>query len=122
MLKFLSEDTRGVFDAFAQSSGDPDVTNREEFIQQMDETLVDGFGVTFSEDIQPWIGQYMGLSFFDVSPDEYGEPVLDHWIFVVEARSKKDSDAFIAKLVANLSAKTGETFAEYSTRELPYTN
>jgi hypothetical protein len=112
MLKLLSEDTRGIIDAFAKSSGSPEVTNREDSIKQMDDFMMENLGVTFSDDIQPWIGQYLGFSLFDVSMDEYDAPVVVHWIFAVETRDQKASDAFITKLTAFIADDTGETFVE----------
>jgi hypothetical protein len=112
MLKLLSEDTRGIIDAFAKSSGVPEVTNREDTIKQMDDFMMENLGVTFSDDIQPWIGQYLGFSLFDVSMDEYNAPVVVHWIFAVETRDQKASDAFISKLIAFIAEDTGETFVE----------
>jgi len=112
MLKLLSEDTRGVIDAFAKSSGVPDVSNREDSINQLDNFMTENLGVTFTDDIQPWIGQYLGFSIFDVSMDEYHQPVIDHWIFAVETRDQKASDAFITMLTAFIAQDTGESFVD----------
>ncbi len=110
MLKLLSDDTQDVFNAFAKSSGDPSVQSREDVIKEMDASLLEEFGVTFSDDIQPWIGQYAGVSFFDVNMNQGSETFK--WVFAIETRDKKAADAFIEKLVAHYAEKMGMRFQE----------
>lgn len=114
MLRFLDEDTRGVINAFAASAGDPDVMNRDEFISKIDKSLMESFGVTFSDDILPWIGQYIGVSFIDFELDSYGEPEYADWVLALESHDKKAVDEFISKIIDFTSKKTGYDFSTQS--------
>lgn len=105
MLKLLSGDSQAVMDAFASNSGDPGVSSREEMIQKMDETLMADYGVTFSDDIMPWVGQYAGVSLFDLSLAQ--EMDVDHWVIAAEVRDRRKADASLEKLSAFLGQEYG---------------
>ncbi|MCJ7622726.1 MAG: DUF3352 domain-containing protein, partial [Anaerolineaceae bacterium] len=107
MGRFLADDTRDVFNAFAKNAGDPDIKDMEEFIQNVDDSLEETFGVTFTADILPWIGQYIGVSFIDLQLDRYGEPETAAWVLGIEARSKKAADEFVTKLINFASEDSG---------------
>jgi hypothetical protein len=110
LLKFLSADSREVFDAFASSAENSEFGNRDEFISNLDEGMKEAYGVTFTDDIQPWIGQYLGLSFLDLELDSYGGPESSAWLAVAESRDKKAAAEFITKLVAETQTIYGSEF------------
>ena len=110
LLKFLSADSREVFDAFAANAEDTEFGNRDEFISKLDEGLKESYGITFTDDIQPWIGQYIGLSFLDLDFDTYSGPESAGWLAVAESRDKKAAGNFITKLVTETQTITGDEF------------
>ncbi len=115
MLKLLSNDTQDIVNAFAQAGDNPEVQSREDLIKQMDESLLEQYGVTFTDDIKPWIGQYAGVSLFDINLNESNDTPT--WVFAIEARDKKAADAFVAKITAHLANESGT-----SLREIEYKN
>ena len=110
LLKFLSADSREVFDAFAASAQDSEFGNRNEFISKLDEGLKEAYGVTFTDDVQPWIGQYIGVSLLDLELDSYAGPQTSAWLAVAESRDKNAAADFITKLVTETQAISGDEF------------
>ena len=67
----------------------------DDFLNELDRE----WGITFEEDILPWIGQYAGVGIMDMDFDSYGEPEKIEWLMVVESRNNTAAEAFIDKFV-----------------------
>ena len=84
-----------------------------EMFAQLDKSLDETYGFTFTGDIQPWLGQYLG---FGISGDFMGatgfDPQEAGLILAVEARDRKAADAFLGKLRASLVEETDQPVAE----------
>lgn len=99
----VNKDYDDIINAFARHSGDPDINNKEELIKKMDESLDDAWGVTLTDDIMPWIGTYMGASFWDVSSGySYSSSTSSTFVFAIEARDQAKADEFVQKVISHL--------------------
>jgi hypothetical protein len=100
--------TAGIIPEELLESSAGEITNPSEYLN---ETLEEGFGVTFPNDFTPWIGQYAGIG---ISGMEYAlegekEPGL---LIAFEARSTRNADSFLEKIAGHLSAENDMEFSE----------
>ncbi|MCB8945507.1 MAG: DUF3352 domain-containing protein [Ardenticatenaceae bacterium] len=97
-------------DAFVAASAGTEADLNEP-IEELDAVLRDELGLNFAEDVQPWLGQFMGIGLLDFtlpSVETAAEPTLN-WVAAVEARDTAAADAFLAKLVEQMEMEMGET-------------
>lgn len=104
LLKLQETATRELVDTFASNSGNPDVENTEDMLDELDEELAAMYGVTVTEDIIPWVGQYVSVAILDIT--DAGTQVL----VLAQVRDKKAADAFMANFMAGTEDITGDEF------------
>ena len=102
LLQFISDDWQAIFAQFSAADGG-DAQN--DFEQSLNEQL----GISFSEDVQPWVGPSFGVALLDVQADLTGNVTSVQWVAAAETRNRADTDAFLAKLAAGWAKMTGET-------------
>ena len=97
----------------ASANGVGEFRDTAGMLAELDKSLDEAYGFTFSGDIQPWLGQYLGfgitgdlMSSLGLDPQEAGV------ILAVEARDRKAADAFLGKLRLGLVEKTDQQVAE----------
>ncbi|HFC12814.1 MAG TPA: DUF3352 domain-containing protein [Anaerolineae bacterium] len=92
-------------DAFEDQLNDVTAGSPEDIKGQLDENLAE-FGMTFEEDIQPWIGRSIGLGVLSIRDGgSSGEAVI-----AAEIRDEKEADAFLERF----AAENDTTAAEYN--------
>ncbi|MEZ4646422.1 MAG: DUF3352 domain-containing protein [Chloroflexota bacterium] len=99
LLNGNADDIKALRDTFAAPLADTEV-NLDETQQEFNDMLADEFGVTYADDIQPWLGQYFGFALLDVTLDEYGNMDDVAWLLVAETRNGSAADDFLAKVAA----------------------
>jgi hypothetical protein len=78
-----------------------DTGKEQTAIEALDETLSDELGMSFSDDVLPWIGTHAALAVVEPSPNmEDAEAML-----IFETLNKNAADEFILKFVAALEKK-----------------
>lgn len=113
LLEGNVEELQALRDTFAQPLADADL-DIEETQQNLDADLAAQFGVTFSDDVQPWIGQYLGAAVLDVTLDDYGGIGQADWLLLAESRNNEAADAFLAKLAEHWATENGGTAVQES--------
>ncbi len=97
LLEGNLEELQSLRDTFTQPLADADV-DLEETQQDLNTSLTDEFGVNFSDDIMPWLGQYVGAAIVEATYDDYGGISQADWLLLAETRDKEAADAFLVKL------------------------
>lgn len=101
-----------VLQPLLQAAGESTIQNTDEAIAEMDKNLLSELGITFKDDIQPWIGQYAGLGISEVQMSSYGSLQSAKFVFAIEARDTAKADAFLVKFKDAMAAKNNMTFTE----------
>jgi hypothetical protein len=101
-LQLTSEDATAIINTFIDAADDPDIRSIEDAIEEMDESLDEEINMTFTDDIEPWLGQFAGIALFDFNMNEFGEPDTDRWVAAIETRDTGLADQFIEDLIDNL--------------------
>lgn len=107
-----SAEMQKLVEAFSGLPGAEGVTTPQAAIDRLDADLQEQLGLTFTDDIQPWIGRHVGLAVTDLRYQPLvGDPAGD-FVLLVEARDARQADAFVAKFTQGLGASSGTTFSE----------
>ena len=110
-------------DAFAAATAGTEF-DFEEPMNELDTALDEELGIDFTEDIQPWIGQFMGIGLMDVALPDFessADPTLN-WVAAIEARNTEAADAFLAKLTSNIAEQMGETAVSETYQDITFTS
>jgi hypothetical protein len=84
----------------------------DELIKELDESMVEAWGLTYADDVKPWIGDSIALGWSDFVLDSYGSIEDIEMVVAVEVRTPAAADAFLFALMEVISEETGETFIE----------
>ena len=87
-----------------------DQTSWDELIQEIDRYLGEQMDVTLTDDVVPWIGQYLGISVFDIQLDNNENPVS--LIIAIESRNNNAADEFLRKLRDSIENSSQEIVHE----------
>ncbi len=97
LLQLKSAETGELIRTFAKAAGQDDIASHEDAIDEMDQSLEEQYGLTLSEDVIPWVGQYAALALTSIEMETLGSSQGD-WLAIIEVRNKKKADAFIEKV------------------------
>jgi hypothetical protein len=110
-----TDETRRIITAFSEAADTSDIEDMTSILEELDESLAETYDLTVTDDILPWLGQYIGLSVSDFDIDYYDDPSID-LIFLVEIRNRRKADEFIEKLVREIDRESGATLEEFDYR------
>lgn len=101
-----------------------EIIDTDDAIDKLDAEMKDQLGLTFTDDIRPWVGQYLGLAlsgdlFADPSLGMTGLPPDVEVTIVMEALDKDAADEFLVKFRAALQEKQAYVFAEQEYQGVP---
>lgn len=96
---------------FAEASGSA-TKDTNAAIQDLDKQLKESAGVTFSDDIMPWIGKTAGMSIQDIQLDKSGAPQKIDLLIAVQSRDNAKADAFLKKIKDSIESKSGKKLTE----------
>lgn len=99
-------------DAADQTGDSSDFNELERELDDLLQEIENEWGITFAEDIQPWIGQYAGVGIRRVRFDSYGEPESGDILAAIEVRNTVEADAFLRKLTNAWEENENVTVAE----------
>jgi hypothetical protein len=68
----------------------------DDIIDELDKYIGEALDLTVTDDIKPWIGQYVGLGIFDIRIGDSENPVS--LVVAIESRNNDAADDFIGKL------------------------
>ncbi len=111
LLQVTSDETEDIFNAFQRGAG---VTygEGETLVEQIDRSLEELFDLTYSEDIEPWVGQYLAVSVSNLVLGDWGNMESGDVLIIVEAIPTQEEkvDEFILKLVAAMEESSDISF------------
>lgn len=93
LKSMTSKDAMATITAFTRA-GDSDIQSQEDLLNELDDMLDENLDVTFTEDIQPWIGQYAGISINGLYDDDYDTDI----VISLQVRNTAKAKEFIEKL------------------------
>lgn len=111
LLKLQSKETLNLVNTFAKAAGEEPITDMQGLLDKLEESSDTETEITISEDIQPWIGQFVGLGMTDVQFDSPSASDMKIYL-IIEARNKKKADAFLVKLMDEISEDNGQDFIQ----------
>ncbi len=85
-------------------SGEETADNEADLYNQFDEQLA-SYGITFEEDIQPWLGRSVGAGILTLDANTV-EP--ERFVVAFEVRDTGEADAFLEKFAANNDTESAE--------------
>ena len=98
--RLMTEETNRIVEAFANAAEAVDLGDTGSLLEELEDSLEESLDLTFTDDVLPWMGQYVGLSFSGLDLGYVDEPSGD-LIFLIEVRNRKKADEFLVKLVDN---------------------
>jgi hypothetical protein len=111
LLKLQSKDTLNLINIFLKAAGEEEIADMQQLVEKLEETSDTETEITFTGDIQPWIGQFIGLGLMDVQFDTSSTSEMKIYL-IVEARNKKKADEFLTKLMGEISKDNDQNFIE----------
>jgi len=112
LINLQSEKNSQLIEVFGNAIGRSDIKDTTTLQNELDKTMQEQLGVSVSQDVIPWVGQYAGIGITDVTYDTVGTLQNPKYLLAIETRDKNAADAFLVKLRDQLTQKTGLTFAE----------
>lgn len=111
LLQLTPEKTDRLLKPLLVNVEDTEFNDTESMLTDLDERMQSDFGLTFSEDIRPWVGQNIGIALSgDFSDIQLGDTKNINITLIAITRNKSASDAFLEKLRLKLEEKQGYTF------------
>lgn len=98
-------------DLLEEEAGEP-ITTLHDLTTRLDSDVLSQLDMTFAEDIQPWIGQYLGFGLVDFQLGEYQDLETVDFVGSLEVRNRKAADAFLEKLTAKLAETSGDVLVQ----------
>jgi hypothetical protein len=101
LRNFSPETLDRIITPFSSKVEDAEVQDYADILAQIDESLEQDLGITLTDDVMPWIGQYIGIgllrldmSGFDLFGYSSVEPDI-RFLIAIEAREGAKADAFL---------------------------
>jgi hypothetical protein len=96
--RLLSDEAEAVVGTIIDSIPDAAIEDIETTMDEIVDEIFHSYGFTFSEDIQPWIGQYLSFAAMDLDSLAYGDP-SENMIVALEVRNRGAADDFIQEYI-----------------------
>lgn len=109
-LNLANEDaqriSRAFEDALDEGGVEFDADDPVSFLEDLDDQLDDASGLTFTDDIIPWIGPNMGVGLIDLDIDAIDNNEIPQMIFAATIRDIDLADEFIENLIEAIEDET----------------
>lgn len=101
LSKLMEDDAVDTILAFANAA-DSSIRSKEDLLDNLDDAFDEYVDMTFTGDIQPWVGQYVGISLKGISdPDYFSDGTID-FSMSVQIRNTSKADSFLEDFISNL--------------------
>jgi hypothetical protein len=107
-----SEDLDPIVWAFSDDLKQDQVSTIDRMNDELNEILEEGLGMSFTEDMMPWVGGAIGFGLTELEMDSYGSPEGIKFILAFEVRDKGAADEFLMKFKDRVAEESGEGFSE----------
>jgi hypothetical protein len=84
----------------------------DELFSSLDEDIPESWGLTFTDDVKPWIGESIAMGLGDLDLDAYGGLNDAEIMFAIEVSDPAAADEFLHKMMGAMAEETGERFLE----------
>lgn len=120
-LQLASPNTQRVLSAFADTPAGADLADPNALYQKLDEFMAENMGgLTFSDDIQPWLGQYLSLVVTEMEPGSYSAQTQSEFVLMFQVRDARAAEAFAFRLAETLAAKNNIPFENATYQNVTY--
>ncbi len=106
------ENLEAIIRALSPEPLEEGTTFLDQQLEELDDWLSEEMNITYSEDIQPWIGNDVGLGISDLAFDLYGTAGQEGILFAVEVDDKSAADEFLEQIITELEERSGATVEE----------
>ncbi|MFC2028390.1 DUF3352 domain-containing protein [Chloroflexota bacterium] len=104
MIKAQTQEVEEVTRIFLQLA---DLDPNQPMMDSLDEIMLKEMGMTFSNEVLPWIGRHAGLIVHSIDPNEIKD---SEGVLVFSARNKSKADQFLIRFVNYLEESSGTQF------------
>ena len=111
LARARSEEVDRLIATFAEATGST-LHDLDTVIEEADDTMQAEIGMTITEDVLPWIGQYAGIGLSDLQMNEFSGLERADWVIAIEVRDRGGADAFLERLREALADEQGADFEE----------
>ncbi len=105
--RFGDENLEAIVRALSPEPLEEDTTFLDQTLEQVDEWLSEEMNITYSEDIQPWIGNDVGLGVIDLMAGLVGGSVEEGMLIALEVDDEGAADAFLDQTIAEIEESGG---------------
>jgi hypothetical protein len=106
------EDLDPIVWAFSEDLKQDQVSAIDRMNEELDELLEEGLGMSFTEDVMPWVGGSIGLGMTELKMDMWGGLEDLQFILAFEVRDKEAADEFLVKFEDRVAEESGMGFTE----------
>jgi hypothetical protein len=111
LLQLQSKDFLSLVNTFVEAAGEEPYDDIMAIIDEAEETVEPETEITFSQDILPWLGQFVGLGIKDLKSVDFLDNEMDLYV-IAEVRNKKKADEFLVKLMDDIRQENDQNFLE----------
>lgn len=101
-----------VVQPFQDALGVEEKIDLDRLKEEIDNSLLSGLDMTFKEDIEPWIGQYIAFGMKNIQMDYASSGEMPSFLLALETRNSGKADEFLLKLKEESLTAGGDTIQE----------
>ncbi|NIS80832.1 MAG: DUF3352 domain-containing protein, partial [Anaerolineales bacterium] len=106
------EDLNPIVWAFSREYKEKGKCALDEYFSNLDTSMEENWGLTFTDDVKPWLGRSIALGWRDLTLNPFGGIEDVEIIFSFEVRNQEAVDEFLSKMMAAVSEESGEQFLD----------
>ncbi len=112
LSKFEDERLDSIAWAFSEELREEGKSVVESQLEELDKRLQEQLGLTFSEDVQPWIADDVGIGLYGLEVGPFGDLDSANFILAAKTRDSDAADEFLVKLKDSISEEMDEVVLE----------
>ena len=112
LRKLQSENLDPIVWAFSEELKRDQVSAIDRMEEEFDVVLEDALGLSYTEDVKPWIGGAIGFGMTGLEMDMWAGVEGAEFILAFEVRDKGAADSFLEKFKDRLAEESGEEFSQ----------
>jgi MFS family permease len=112
LFKTTPEKINRILQPFSDALGVDETQDLDSMMEELDKSVLSNLDMTFKDDIEPWIGQFIGVGIQNIQFADTGPADTPGFILAVETRNGGKADTFLKKLRDKSFAQSGETLKE----------
>jgi len=118
LRKLQSEDLDTIVWAFSEELKRDQVSAIDKMEEEFDGILEDALGLSYTEDVKPWVGGAIGFGMTGLEMDMWADAEGAEIILAFEVRDNGRADSFLEKFKDRLAEESGEGFSEQTYQDV----